>query len=152
MNKSTFITLVAGIKPASYNYDQKNGYEACRQEVLKLANELDESGMTIETYRLFREQVEESRALFEELFTLQKQLADNSRETFTLQKEIREKNEEALQLKDRLKIQEQSCVPKTWLLDIIKTVTTEKATFEEAILILKNRFNIDILSEGEYIK
>ena len=152
MTKSTFITKVANLQSSNYDYARKEGFKECKDAVLELATELDEQGMTPETYRIFREQVEESNALYEELFKLQKELANKSRTILQLKSDAYESEDELMQAKRDLKALEQASISKTFLLEIIKTVVTEKATFEEAILILKNRFNIDILTEGKIIE
>ncbi len=152
MTKSTFITKVANLQSSNYDYARKEGFKECKDAVLELAAGLDEQGMTPETYRIFREQVQESNALYEELFKLQKELANKSRTILQLKSDAYESEDELMLAKRDLEAWEQASISKTFLLEIIKTVVTEKATFEEAILILKNRFNIDILTEGKIIE
>lgn len=56
------------------HYAKKNAFEQCKQEVIKLAETLDEQGLTFEAYNLFRQQTNDILAVYTELFKVQGEL------------------------------------------------------------------------------
>lgn len=56
------------------HYAKKNAFEQCKQEVIKLAETLDEQGLTFEAYNLFRQQTNDISAVYNELFRVQRDL------------------------------------------------------------------------------
>lgn len=100
MNKGEFITAINQMSaPYNYDWDKKEGFNECKKRIIALANDLDEQGLTVDAFKLYKETLNEMNERYNDLFTLQRQLFEaNNRKIFMENENARlfEENEKFL--------------------------------------------------------
>lgn len=98
MNKIEFVNAVMELKfnksdfdDWSKAYEKEKGFDDCKEKVLKLAQDLDVEGLTIQSFELFRKTLTDMTALYSELFLLQRELFDKNKIICDLQNQIHNK-------------------------------------------------------------
>lgn len=79
MNKKEFLEKLnklecSGSWSENDYYIRERGFKQCKEAVIKLAETLDEQGLTFEAYNLFRQQTNDISAVYTELFRVQGEL------------------------------------------------------------------------------
>lgn len=75
MNKSEFITQLSKTDPPyNMDFDYRQGFNKCKETIIKLAQELDEQGLSVESFKLFRDTLNDLNKTYTDLFTLQREL------------------------------------------------------------------------------
>lgn len=82
MNKREFISAVSALQykkgyGTTTSYEEDNAYDKCRSEVTKLAEQLDENGLTFEGYQLLRSQTDDLVKVYKELGRVNNELFDS---------------------------------------------------------------------------
>lgn len=82
MNKREFISAVSALQykkgyGTTTSYEEDKAYDKCRSEVTKLAEQLDENGLTFEEYQLLRSQTDDLVKVYKELGIVNNELFDS---------------------------------------------------------------------------
>lgn len=96
MNKREFISAVSALQykkgyGTTTSYEEDNAYDKCRSEVTKLAEQLDENGLTFEGYQLLRSQTDDLVKVYKELGRVNNELFDSykqNRELIVINKNL----------------------------------------------------------------
>lgn len=153
MNKQEFSQAVQNLKYKSpygrdnNDYYRESGFDDCKKQVLDLAYQLDEQGLTFEAYNLFRQQTNNLTAVYTELFKVQNEL-------FNANKQLRNVEAEK-QRYERLYTEEIENIRKGVIGEVVdcihglpildgKAVTAKGyINFAELERILSEKFNIE---------
>ena len=75
MDKSEFITELSAKEP-SYNmsYESREGFKQCKKMVLEMAQNLDIQGLSVESFKLFKDTLNDLNKTYNSLFELQREL------------------------------------------------------------------------------
>ena len=82
MNKSEFIVAINQTSaPYNWNWEKRDGFDECKKRIVALAGDLDEQGLTVDAFKLYKETLSEMNERYNDLFALQRQVfeANNSR-------------------------------------------------------------------------
>ena len=82
MNKSEFIVAINQTSaPYNWSWEKRDGFDECKKRIVALAGDLDEQGLTIDAFKLYKETLTEMTERYNDLFALQRQVfeANNSR-------------------------------------------------------------------------
>lgn len=125
MNKSEFLkALQEQTPPSRESWQYDSGFNAYKEFAIKLALDLDDNGMTPETYNIFRDIAKEQNCLYKDVFALQREIATRNRENLELYRE-----------NENLK---RSLVPPHAVIEIVK----QKMTIEQAKTYLETYYGI----------
>lgn len=98
MNKQEFIQKVSQLK-RDWQYsdddyhkksDRDSAFNQCKEKVANLALQLDEQGLTIEAYNLFRQQTNDLATAYAELLNVQHELFEARKEIANLRQQLNE--------------------------------------------------------------
>ncbi len=88
MNKQELWKSVQSLEyKGSYNYEKENGFKQCKEKILELIGQLDEQGLTIEAYNLFRQQTNDLTVVYTELFKAQNELFKANKQLLNIETE-----------------------------------------------------------------
>ena len=125
MNKSEFLkALQKQTPPSRESWQYDSGFNAYKEFAIKLALDLDDNGMTPETYNIFRDIAKEQNCLYKDVFALQREIATRNGENLKLYRE-----------NENLK---RSLVPPHAVIEIVK----QKMTIEQAKTYLETYYGI----------
>ena len=82
MNKSEFIVAINQTSaPYNWSWEKRDGFDECKKRIVALAGDLDEQGLTVDAFKLYKETLTEMNERYNDLFALQRQVfeANNSR-------------------------------------------------------------------------
>lgn len=82
MNKSEFIVAINQTSaPYNWSWEKRDGFDECKKRIVALAGDLDEQGLTVDAFKLYKETLTEMTERYNDLFALQRQVfeANNSR-------------------------------------------------------------------------
>ena len=82
MNKSEFIVAINQTSaPYNWSWEKRDGFDECKKRIIALAGDLDEQGLTVDAFKLYKETLTEMNERYNDLFALQRQVfeANNSR-------------------------------------------------------------------------
>ncbi len=88
MNKQELWKSVQSLEyKGSYNYEKEIGFKQCKEKILELIGQLDEQGLTIEAYNLFRQQTNDLTVVYTELFKAQNELLKANKQLLNIETE-----------------------------------------------------------------
>ena len=82
MNKSEFIVAINQTSaPYNWSWEKRDGFDECKKRIVTLAGDLDEQGLTVDAFKLYKETLTEMTERYNDLFALQRQVfeVNNSR-------------------------------------------------------------------------
>lgn len=153
MNKQEFLDRLNILKySGSYNsennyWDKERGFDKCKEEVIKLAYQLDEQGLTFEAYNLFRQQTNDLTAVYTELFKLQKELFNANKQLRNIEAERqhyeRLRTEEIENIRQGVIAEVIDCIHGLPILDGKAVTAKGYIDFAELEKILSEKLNIE---------
>lgn len=100
MNKSEFIVAINQTSaPYNWNWEKRDGFDECKNRIVALAGDLDEQGLTVDAFKLYKETLTEMNERYNDLFALQRQVFEANNSRIFIENENRrlfKKNEEFL--------------------------------------------------------
>lgn len=92
MNKQEFLQAINNLKyKGSYSetnsWEKERAFDKCKEEIIELAYQLDEQGLTIEAYNLFRQQTNDLTIVYTELFKVQNELFKVNKQLLNIETE-----------------------------------------------------------------
>lgn len=99
MNKDEFLKKVNDLSYdkshwQSSDYEAREGFNYCKEKVLKLIPELDIEGMSPDTFALFRNVMNDLTSVYNDMFQLQRELQEANRVIIDLQSQLTPQHED----------------------------------------------------------
>lgn len=100
MNKSEFIVAINQTSaPYNWSWEKRDGFDECKKRIVALAGDLDEQGLTVDAFKLYKETLTEMTERYNDLFALQRQVFEVNNSRIFIENENRrlfKENEEFL--------------------------------------------------------